>query len=377
MPSGYIDPSFDANAAQVANQLIQILSGNSGYISAGQLDSTPQGRSYIDDLWQKYLNNYNSGASGYGLPGGTGGDPNKLRSTIQSALTNPNNDPDLYNWIQQQGGMPQIPTFDRDKINMADKLARDMQAAQDKIKQYEVDTNNQLQRDLQAGLITHQTAMEQMKEAHEKALQANDLAYKYADLAWQKEYGTQNIQLLHDRLAWDREFGTHQLANDDQRVGIEKDRLGLDKDKFALDKSIQEAGLRANPLNAVQNALYTRGTPIGMAGSNDMTQFGQSTMTLDNSGVLPYLQQLMNGGIQNPSQQNGPALNQQGIGGNIAPNPNQISQLSYNNMSDIEKGINQSLASYGGYNPADYWKSMQNSWNTAGQKNLGFGTRIA
>lgn len=375
MPTGYVDPTFDSGAANAANGLISVLSGASGYFPNGYMDQTPQGRDYIDQLWNSYLTNYNSGTAGYGLPGGTGGDVNGLRGAIAGAITNPNSDPMLYNWIRQQGGAPDMSTMARQQMDMADKLARDVNKANNDTQRWLQEQNAQLQRDLQAGQISAEMALEASKEAHEKALQANDLAYKYADLAWQKEYGTQNIQLLRDRLSWDREFGTHQLANDDQRVQIEKDRLGLDKDKFALDKNLQEAQLRANPFNAVANALYTRGAQVPAG----QTEFGQPTTTLDNSGILPFLQQLSQGGIQNPSQQGTSQTNplgSNGIGGNYAPNPNQISQFSYGNMSDVEKGVTTSLAQYQGYNPNDYWKSMQNSWNTAGQKQLGFGTRI-
>jgi hypothetical protein len=256
---------------------------------------------------------------------------------------------------------------------MADKLSRDINAANNDTQKWLQGQNAQLQRDLQAGLISHQSAMQASQQAHEKALQAEQMAYKYAELSWTKEYGTQNLQILKDRLSWDREYGTHQLANDDQRVQIEKDRFGLDKEKFGLEKAIQEAMLKANPFNAVANTLYTRGANAG----GGVDQYGAPNTTLDNSGTLPFLQQLMNGGIQDRATGASP-LNQGGIGGNTAPQNGAISQRSLGNMSDTERGVTTSLAAYGGQNPNDYWKNMQATWNTNGQGAQRFGgTRLA
>jgi surface antigen len=262
-----------------------------------------------------------------------------------------------------------MPTETRRQHEAADRLARDLSAAQIAANRYETDVNNQLQRDLQAGLISHQAAMQASQEAHEKALQANELAYNYAELAWTKEYGTQNLQILRDRLAWDQEYGRGQLALDERRVGVAEGGLQLDKDKFGLEKAIQEAMLKANPMNAVANSLYMRGQqPQG-----GMDQFGAPNTTLDNSGVLPFLQQLQGGGIT--SRATGAGLGNS-IGGNSAPMNGAISQASFGNMSDTERGITTSLAAYNGMNPQDYWSNMQSTWNTNGQRGMNFSTRL-
>ena len=377
------------------------ISSASGYLTPAQLLSTPQGMGWLDKLYQQYYGNMNAGVAGYGMPqtvytasDGTQSryaDPTDLRGAMASVLTNPSLDPQLYDWMMKQGGgLPQVQTVQQQQLNLtskmaddANKLAADLAEKERQARMAEIEAQGRIQAQLQAGQISSNEAIAAQNRASQERIAQMDVNYRYAELAWQKEYGAQNLQILRDqtqiqrdRLGLDRETSLWQKANDERRVAVEEGRLGIEKDKFGLDKQMQEAQLRANPFNAVANALYSRGANVP-GGTNE---FGQPTTTLDNSGQLPFLQQLMSGQqvsqIGNPS--GGMYLNQGGIGGNTAPRPTQISQQSLGNMSGVEQGITTSLAQYGGWDPNDYWKKVQNSWNTAGQHSQNFGnTRLA
>ncbi len=342
-----------------------------GYVSPNYVPYTPQGKDWLQDLYNTYSGNYNSGASGYGLPGSTGGDAGNLRSAIENAAVDPSIDPALSQWIQSQGQSPNVPTLGREQIDKADTLARDLAEAQNAARKWETQYNGQLQRDLQSGLISANAARQASQEAHERALQAEQMTFKYAELEWTKEYGNANLDILRDRLDWEVEFGQAQIADQSRRTDILQEGQDLEGERFGLEKAIQEAMLKANPFNAVANALYTGGGQT----SGELDEFGAPTDTLENSGTLPFLQDLQNGGVGNRGFKQSP-LNQQGIGGNTAPNPNSISQLSLQNMSQTEQGITSSLAAFQGYNPQDYWNQVQKSFNTAGQGSINFGTRI-
>lgn len=341
---------------------------NTGYLRPQDALYTPQGQAWA----QAQIDDYRRRAGGGWNPDGTAlnGSAYGLPDASQGVSS-------IINWAMQNNptSMPTVHSAAWDMAQNADKLARDLQASQAATQRYVTDTNAALQRDLQAGLITHQQAMQASQQAHEKALQAEQMAYKYAELSWTKEYGTQNLQILRDRLALDKEGQDANIAIQNRLAAVQEGRLGLEKDQFGLNKNIEEAKLKANPFNAVANALYMR----GKSATGGVDQYGAPNSTLDNSGVLPFLQQLQGGtGIQNPIQFGGQTpLNQQGIGGNTAPNPNQISQASFGNMSNVERGVTTSLAQYGGYDPQDYWNQMQRSWNTAGQGGMNFATRMA
>lgn len=344
-----------------------------GYLTPDQLQYTPEGRAYLDQLYNIYLSNYQAGTPGYGLPGEAGGNPDKLRGIITNAALYGTDNAALADWLKGTsatakavGGIPQMPqvqTIAWKQVQMADDLARDVQQAQNDTQKWLQQANADLQLKLQAGQISADQAAQASQQAHQKAMQAEELALGYAELAWEKEYGTQNIQLLRDRLAWDREYGTRELDIRDRAQGLEED-------KFGLDKAFKEAEMRANPFNAVSYALYSRGQGLPNTGTS---AYGQPMTTLDNSGQLPFLQVLQQNGAQLPMFQNSSSPMAGQIGGNAAPNPNQISQANFGNMSTAERGITDSLARFKGFNSDDYWKLMQNSWNTAGQGNLNFG----
>lgn len=342
-----------------------------GYVPGSQVPGTPQGQEWIQSLYDAYNSNYQAGTTGYGLPGSTGGDPNFLYDSIRQSSFDPGVDPALSAWIQSQGAAPNVPTLARDQMDKADSLARDLADAQIKATAWEGTENRKLQRDLQAGLISAQAAQQASQQVHEKFLQAQQMTFKYAELEWTEEYGNANLDILRDRLDWEVEFGQAQIADNTRRTDILQQGADLDTERFGLEKAIQEAMLKANPFNAVANALYTGGGQI----SGELDEFGAPTDTLRNSGTLPFLQDLSGGGIQDRGFTQSP-LNQQGIGGNVAPNPNSISQQSLQNMSSTEQGITSSLAAFQGYNPQDYWNQVQKSFNTAGQSSINFGTRI-
>lgn len=338
------------------------IAANTGYLSPQDALFTPEGQAWGQAQIDQYRQNAGGGwnPDGTALNGSHWGLPNVAQGPSSIIAWALENNPTSF---------PTVPTYQSQQDARADQLARDLAETQAATQRYVTDTNAQLQRDLQAGLITHQQAMQASQEAHEKALQANELAFQYAELDWTKEFGRENLQILRDRLAWDQEYGRSQLALDDRRVSVLEGGLDLDRDKFGLEKAMQEAQMRANPFNAVANALYMRGQPA----TGDTNEFGAPLTTLDNSGVLPFLTQLSQGGITQPINNLGTTpLNSAGIGGNVAPRANQISQRSFGNMSQNEIGINSSLAAYGGYNPEDYWRSMQRSWNTSGQRQQTF-----
>ena len=373
MPELSIPPDVQAFLSLI-NQgtgYAQNINQGTGYLTPDQLQYTPQGQSWLDNLYNTYNSNYKAGTAGYGLPGLTGGDPTKLREAITQAALYGQGGGEFQDWIKSQGGMPNVPTLANTQIQMADTLARDLQTANDDTQKWLQQENAKLQTALQNGQISADQASQASQQAHQKAMQAAELAYNYAELSWTKEYGTQNLQILRDRLTLDTELGRGQLAVDERGVAVEEGRLGLDRDKFGFDKSMQEAQMRANPFNAVAYALYSRGAGLPNTGTS---QYGQPMTSLDNSGQLPFLQVLNQQGGQLPMFQNSSSpLNAGGIGGNTAPNPNQISQANFGNMSNSEKGITTSLAAYQGYDPEDYWKLNQNSWNTNGQGAMNFG----
>lgn len=363
---------------------------NTGNMSYQEFLNTPEGRQYVSNLANQYRQRAQSGQAGYGLPTGvTGWDDGSLETVIAQTLLEPGQNQQLSNWINGASGVaaPDMRSasqrnfqsnqdLTRKMADDANQLSRDLAAMQDQTARDLAAMNDKLQRDLQAGLITHQEAMAASQQAHEKAMQQEQLAFQYAELAWTKEYGQQNLAILRDRLQLDRETSEWQKANDERRVAVEEGGLALNREKFGLEKNIQEAMLRANPYNAVANALYSRGANV----PGGQTEYGQYTTTLDNSGTLPFLQQLQQNGQIDPTSMPGGGMymNQGGIGGNAAPNPNQISQASMGNMNAAERGITTSLAQYGGWDPNDYWQKVQNSWNTAGQQSQRFGgTRLA
>ena len=363
---GYDPASINAGTAASTG-----FGSQTGYVSPNYVPYTPQGKEWLQGLYDTYSGANQAGTTGYGLPGSAGGDPNNLYGAIRSAALGSSADPALSEWIRSQGGQPSVPTIQRDQMNMADKLARDLAAAQNAASKWETQYNGQLQRDLQSGLISANAARQASQEAHERALQAEQMTFKYAELAWTKEYGNANLDILRDRLDWEVEFGQAQIADQSRRTDILQEGQDLEGERFGLEKAIQEAMLKANPFNAVANALYTGGGQT----SGELDEFGAPTDTLGSSGTLPYLQDLSSGGIANRGFRQSP-LNQQGIGGNVAPNPNSISQQSLQNMSQTEQGITSSLAAFQGYNPQDYWNQVQRSFNTAGQGSIDFGTRI-